>query len=359
METEAKMDIKKELFGKMADGTPVDLYTLTNTGSLQAKITTDGGAVVSLLVPDSNGKLDDVALGFGTLAEYVEKSPYFGCIAGRYANRIAKGRFTLDGVTYTLTQNEGDNHLHGGARGFDKVVWNGQEKSDSNGVGLDLTYLSRDGEEGYPGNLSAKVVYTLTNDDELRIDYQATTDKATIVNLTNHTYFNLADGGAGDILGHELMINADRFTPVDGTQITTGELRSVGSTPMDFREMTAVGARIGQDDEQLRFGLGYDHNWVLNRSDDALALAAKLQEPTTGRMMEVYTTEPGIQFYSGNFLDGTITGKEGKVYHYRHGLCLETQHFPDSPNQPGFPSTVLRPGETYQTTTVYRFAVLP
>jgi aldose 1-epimerase len=352
------MDIKKELFGKMADSTLVDLYTLTNASGLQVKITTYGGAVVSLLVPDRDGKLDDVVLGFETLEEYVEKSPYFGCIAGRYANRIAKGKFTLDGVPYTLTQNEGDNHLHGGAKGFDKVVWNGREKSDSNGVGLELIYLSRDGEEGYPGNLSAKVVYTLTDDDELRIDYQATTDKATIVNLTNHTYFNLADGGAGDILGHELVINADRFTPVDSTQITTGELRSVASTPMDFREMTAIGARIGQGDEQLRLGLGYDHNWVLNRSDDALALAAKLQEPTTGRMMEVYTTEPGLQFYSGNFLDGTITGKGGKVYHKRHGLCLETQHFPDSPNHPHFPSTVLRPGETYQTTTVYRFAIL-
>lgn len=352
------MDIKKEPFGKMADGTPVDLYTLTNTSGLQVQITTYGSAVVSLLVPDRDGKLGDIALGFEALEGYIQQSFYIGCTAGRYANRIAKGKFTLNGVDYTLAQNDGDNHLHGGVKGFDKVVWDAREKSDAAGVGLELTYLSKDGEEGYPGNLSAEVVYTLTNDDELRIDYRATTDKDTIVNLTNHTYFNLADGGAGDILGHELMINADRFTPIDSTQITTGELHSVASTPMDFRQMTAIGARIGQDHEQLRFGLGYDHNWILNRSGDALALAAKLQEPTTGRVMEIYTTEPGIQFYSGNFLDGTITGKGGKVYQYRHGLCLETQHFPDSPNKPGFPSTVLRPGETYQTTTVHRFATL-
>jgi aldose 1-epimerase len=352
------MDIKKEPFGKMADGTPIDLYTLTNAHGLQVKITTYGGAVVSLLVPDRDGKLDDVVLGFETLEEYVKKSPYFGCITGRYANRIAKGKFTLNGVAYTLTQNEGDNHLHGGAKGFDKVVWAAEEKTDDDGVGLALTYLSKDGEEGYPGNLSVKVTYTLTNDDAWRIDYEATTDKDTIVNLTNHTYFNLADGGAGDVLGHELMINADRFTPIDSFQITTGELRSVASTPMDFLRMTTIGARIGQDDEQLRFGLGYDHNWILNSSDGTLVLAARLQEPTTGRVIEVYTTEPGIQFYSGNFLDGTIAGKGGKVYQKRHGLCLETQHFPNSPNQPGFPSTVLRPGEMYQTTTIYRLTTL-
>jgi aldose 1-epimerase len=349
------MNIKKEPFGNMADGTPVDLYTLTNANSLQVKITTYGGAVVSLLVPDRDGKLDDVVLGFKTLEEYVEKSPFFGCITGRYANRIAKGKFTLNGAAYTLAQNDGPNHLHGGVKGFDKVVWSAQEKSDD---GLELTYLSKDGEEGYPGNLSVEVTYTLTNDDELRIDYLATSDEDTVINLTNHTYFNLADGGAGDILGHELMINADRFTPVDATQIPTGELRSVAATPMDFLHMMAIGARIGQDDEQLRLGLGYDHNWVLNSSDGTLALAAKVQEPTTGRVMQVYTTEPGIQFYSGNFLNGTIAGKGGKVYHKRHGLCLETQHFPDSPNQPSFPSTVLKPGETYQTTTIYRFATL-
>lgn len=352
------MDIKKEPFGQMTDGTPVDLYTLTNANGLQVAITTYGGAVVSLLVPDREGMLGDIALGFETLEGYVQHVFYIGCIAGRYANRIAQGKFTLNGVAYTLTQNEGENHLHGGVKGFDKVVWNAEEKSDDDGVGLALTYLSKDGEEGYPGNLSVKVTYTLANNDELRIDYTAITDKDTIVNLTNHTYFNLADGGAGDILGHELMIDADRFTPVDSTAIPIGELRSVTSTPMDFLQMTAIGARIDQDDEQLRLGRGYDHNWVLNSPSGALALAARVHEPTTGRVMEVYTTEPGIQFYSGNFFNGTSIGKGGKVYHKRHGLCLETQHFPDSPNHPDFPSTVLKPGETYQTTTVYRFSIL-
>jgi aldose 1-epimerase len=353
------MDITQELFGKLADGTPVDLYTLTNASGVQVKITTYGGAVVSLLTPDRDGNLDDVALGFETLEGYLGKNPYFGCIAGRYANRIAKGKFTLNGVEYTLTTNDGENHLHGGSRGFDKVVWDAQGVKTGAGVGVELTYLSKDGEEGYPGNLSAKVNYTLTDDDELRIEYLATTDADTIVNLTNHTYFNLADGGAGDILGHELMIAADRFTPVDAAQIPTGELRSVESTPMDFRQLTAIGARINQDDEQLRFSLGYDHNWVLNRTGDDLALAARMQEPVTGRVVEVYTTEPGFQFYSGNFLDGTVTGKGGRVYHKRYGLCLETQHFPDSPNRPDFPSTVLRPGETYHTTTVYKFTTAP
>jgi aldose 1-epimerase len=343
------MSIAKEAFGKITDGTPVDLYTLANTNGLEAKITTYGGAVVSLLVPDRDGKVVDVALGLETLEEYVEKSPYFGCITGRYANRIAKGKFTLNGVVYTLAQNDGPNHLHGGTRGFDKVVWNAREKSGGDGAGLELTYLSRDGEEGYPGNLSVKVTYTLTDDDALRINYLATTDADTIVNLTNHTYFNLADGGAGDILGHELMIDADRFTPTDATSIPTGELRSVAGTPMDFRQSTAIGARIEQDDEQLR--------WVLNNSDGSLALAARVREPVTGRVMEVHTTEPGIQLYSGNFLDGSITGKGGKVYHKHHGLCLETQHFPDSPNKPDFPSTVLKPGEVHQTTTIYRFTV--
>ncbi|MFN2270153.1 MAG: aldose epimerase family protein [Anaerolineae bacterium] len=349
------MNITKEVFGKMADGTLVDLYTLTNDNGLQAKITTYGGVVVSLLVPDRDGKLADVVLGLETLEEYVEKSPFFGCITGRYANRIAKGKFTLNGVEYTLAQNDGPNHLHGGVKGFDKIVWAAKEKSSDEGPGLELTYLSPDGEENYPGNLSVTVTYTLTNDDALRIDYLATTDADTIVNLTNHTYFNLADGGAGDILGHELMIAADRFTPTDSTAIPTGELCSVAGTPMDFRHFTAIGARIEQDDEQLHFGRGYDHNWVLNSSDGSLALAAKVREPITGRVMEVYTTEPGIQFYSGNFLNGTITGKGGAVYHKRSGLCLETQHFPDSPNQPEFPSTVLKPGETYQTTTIFKF----
>lgn len=352
------MNVTQQAFGKTPDGTPVDLYTLTNAHGLEAKITTYGGAVVSLLVPDQKGQLDDVALGLETLAEYIEKSPYWGCITGRYANRIAGGKFTLNDVEYTLAQNNGKNHLHGGLKGFDKVVWAAEERSSDDRVGLKLTYLSKDGEEGYPGNLSVEVVYTLTNADELKIEYLASTDKETIVNLTNHTYFNLADGGAGDILGHELMIDADRFTPIDNTLIPTGELRRVEGTPMDFRQLTPIGARIEQDDEQLRFGGGYDHNWVLNSSDGSLTLAARVQEPTTGRVMEVYTTEPGIQFYSGNFLDGSIIGKSGKIYQKRHGLCLETQHFPDSPNKPNFPSIVLKPGQTYQTTTIFKFIVL-
>jgi aldose 1-epimerase len=353
-----KMNVTQQAFGKTPDGTPVDLYTLTNAHGLEAKIITYGGAVISLLVPDRNGKLDDVALGLETLEEYIEKSPYFGCITGRYANRIARGKFTLNDVEYTLAQNNGENHLHGGLKGFDKVVWAAEEISSDDGVGLKLTYLSKDGEEGYPGNLSVEVVYTLTNADALKIEYLATTDKETIVNLTNHTYFNLADGGAGDIWGHELMIDADRFTPIDNTLIPTGELRRVEGTPMDFRQLTPIGARIEQDDEQLRFGGGYDHNWVLNSSDGSLTLAARVQEPTTGRVMEVYTTEPGIQFYSGNFLDGSITSRSGKVYQKRSGFCLETQHFPDSPNHPNFPSTVLKPGEKCQTTTIYKFIVL-
>jgi aldose 1-epimerase len=350
------MDIKKEPFGNMVDGTPVDLYTLANARGVEVRISNYGGTVISLMVPDRNGAFEDVVLGFDTLEEYVEKSPYFGCIAGRYANRIAKGRFTLDGVEYTLAQNDGENHLHGGIKGFDKVVWQAKQFKRDDAVGLELTYLSKDGEEGYPGNLSVKVIYNLTDDDELRIEYFATTDGATVVNLTNHSYFDLAGAMSGDILGHELMIHADRFTPIDETLIPTGELRSVQGTPMDFTQLVAIGARIEQDDEQLIFGNGYDHNWVLNKPAGSLALAARVHEPTTGRVLEVYTTEPGIQFYAGNFLDGSIRGKGGRVYERRYGFCLETQHFPDSPNQPGFPSTVLRPGEEYAHTTVYRFS---
>jgi aldose 1-epimerase len=355
---EADVSITKTAFGEMPDGTPVDLYTLTNANGLVVRITTYGGAIVSLLIPDRDGNLGDIVLGFDTLEDYVTKSPYFGCITGRYANRIGGARFTLNGVEYVLEQNEGENHLHGGIRGFDKVVWDAEPHSGDAGSGLRLTYLSADGEGNYPGNLSVEVVYTLTNDDELRIDYLATTDKDTVVNLTNHTYFNLANGGAGDILGHELMIVADRFTPVDEASITTGELRSVQSTPLDFRQPAVIGARIDQSDEQLRYGGGYDHNFVLNSGGGDLALAARVQEPVTGRVMEVYTTEPGVQLYTGNFLDGSHVGKGGVLYGKRSGLCLETQHFPDSPNKPGFPSTVLRVGETYRTTTVHKFDVL-
>ena len=350
-----KPQIKKQAFGMTASGEAVELYTLTNASGVEARIMTYGGAVVSLKVPDRSGKLADVVLGYETLDGYLKRSPYFGAIIGRYGNRIGRGRFSLNGGEYTLPKNNGENTLHGGDKGFDKVVWKAKEVKGKNGAGLSLTYLSKDGEQGFPGNLSVTVVYTLTNNNELRINYSATTDKTTVVNLTNHSYFNLA--GEGDILQHELMINSKRFTPVDAGLIPTGELRNVQGTPMDFTRSTVIGARIGQQEEQLTLGKGYDHNWELNNTTGRLALASRVYEPRTGRVMEVITTEPGIQFYSGNFLDGSITGKGGQVYQQRYGFCLETQHFPDSPNKPRFPSTVLRPGQTYKTTTIYRFSV--
>jgi len=356
-EKNMKMTITKEVFGKTVDGTAVYLYTLTNANGCEARITNYGGIVVSLKVPDRTGKPGDVVLGYETLEEYIGNNPYFGSIVGRYGNRIGKGKFTLNGREYILAQNNGENHLHGGIVGFDKAVWQAREFESEDGAALELTHLSRDGEEGYPGNLSVTVIYTLTNQDELKIDYSAMTDKNTVLNLTHHSYFNLAGAGSGDILSHEMMIDADRFTPVDSGLIPTGELTSVKGTPMDFTSPTAIGTRIDQDYEQLRFGGGYDHNWVLNSSDGSLALAARVYEPTTGRVMEVLTTEPGIQFYSGNFLDGTNIGKGGKAYNKRNGFCLETQHFPDSPNKSDFPTTVLKPGETYKQTTVYRFSV--
>jgi aldose 1-epimerase len=354
---EVIVSISRADFGDMPDGTPADLYTLTNVNGLVVKITTYGGAIVSLLVPDRDGNLGDVVLGFDALDDYIAQSSYFGCITGRYANRIGGARFTLNGVEYVLAQNDGENHLHGGIKGLDKVVWDAKPRDGDDGPELELVYVSKDGEENYPGSLSIKVVYVLSNDDELRIDYRATTDKDTIVNLTNHTYVNLVDGGAGDILDHELMIAADRFTPIDKTLIPTGELRSVQSTPLDFRQSTPIGSRIDQGDEQLGYGGGYDHNFVLNSEGGDLALAARVHEPATGRVMEVYTTEPGVQLYTGNFLDGSLVGKGGVRYGKRSGLCLETQHFPDSPNKPGFPSTVLQVGETYRTTTVFKFSV--
>jgi len=338
------------------DGKEVFLYTLRNRSGMEARITNYGGIVVSLLVPDKAGTPGDVVLGYDSLSSYLKATPYFGAIVGRYGNRIGKARFTLDGKEYVLNANDGPNTLHGGARGFDKVVWEADETTPATEPSLSLSYLSRDGEEGYPGALRAAVVYTLTDSNELRIDYAATTDRPTVLNLTHHSYFNLAGAGSGDILSHELMLNADRFTPIDSGLITTGELRSVEGTPMDFRVPTAIGVRIGASDEQLRFGRGYDHNWVLNRTGAGLSLAARVFERTSGRAIEVWTTEPGIQFYSGNFLDGTNVGKGGKAYAYRTGLCLETQHFPDSPNKPSFPSTVLRPGEKFASTTVYKFS---
>ena len=345
--------IKMEPFGTAPDGKEVNLYTLRNSKGCEVKITNYGGIVTSLTVPDRDGKLCDVVLGYDNLNGYIKNSPYFGALIGRYGNRIGNAKFTLDGKTYTLAANDGKNSLHGGKVGFDKVVWDAKEIREHGAVGLELTYLSKDGEEGYPGNLSCTVKYLWTNNNELKIEYEATTDKPTVVNLTHHSYFNLAC--QGDILVHELMIRADKFTPVDEGLIPTGEIRDVKGTPMDFTKLTPIGARINEDDQQLKYGKGYDHNWVLFGNAGALRMVASVYEPTSGRVMEVYTTEPGLQFYSGNFLDGTITGKNGVVYKYRTGFCLETQHFPDSPNKPNFPSTVLRPGEKYKSETIYKF----
>ena len=350
---ESKQRMKKESFGKTSDNQEVDLYTLTNKNGVEARIITYGGILVSLKTPDRNGNLGDVVLGYDGLEGYLKNSAYFGAIIGRYGNRIAKGAFSLNGRQYALARNNGENHLHGGTKGFDKVVWKAKAANGSDGVGLSLSYVSKDGEEGYPGNLSVRVVYTLTNNNELKIDYSAATDKDTVVNLTHHSYFNLA--GEGSILNHQLTINADRFTPVDEGLIPTGELRSVRATPMDFTQPTPIGARIEQREQQLSFGKGYDHNWVLNRTGPGLAPAARLYDPATGRVVEVSTTEPGLQFYSGNFLDG-VRGKGGRTHNMRSGLCLETQHFPDSPNKPGFPSTVLKRGGKYASTTVYKFS---
>lgn len=355
----AEGSISKKPWGKTADGQAVDIFTLTNANGVQATITTYGGIVTTLLVPDRDGELADVVLGHDTLDGYEDGHPYFGAIIGRYGNRIGKGKFSLDGKEYTLATNNDANHLHGGEKGFDKVVWNARGMLGDEGPGLVLTYKSKDGEEGYPGNLDIWVAYVLTNDNALRISYRATTDKATPVNLTNHSYFNLAGAGHGDILGHKLMLNADRFTPVDKGLIPTGELRDVTGTPMDFRKPTAIGARIEQEDEQLEFGGGYDHNWVLNKEKEGeMSVAARVVEPNSGRVMTVLTTEPGVQFYCGNFLDGSDVGKGDKPYQHRYGFCLETQHYPDSPNKPDFPSTILQPGDVYQTSTVYKFSTM-
>ncbi len=356
MQAYAGTKIEKEAFGSV-DGVPVDLYTLTNANGIEMKATNYGGIVTSLKIPDTQGQLGDVVLGFNTVKEYVKDSPYFGAIIGRYGNRIGQAKFSLDGREYVLAKNNGENSLHGGIKGFDKVVWEAHAGTSDGGVKIAFHYVSKDGEEGFPGNLDVTVTYTLTNDNTFRIDYEATTDKPTVVNLTNHTYWNLAGEGSGDVLGHELMLNADTFTPVDNGLIPTGELMTVENTPMDFRTLTAIGKRIDAKFDQLELGNGYDHNWVLNRpATDGMAPAATVYEPKSGRLMEVFTTEPGIQFYSGNFLDGSIVGKSGKAYGFRNGFCLETQHYPDSPNKPDFPSTVLRPGATYRTTTIYKFS---
>ncbi len=349
--------VTREEFGRLPDGTRVDLFTLANGTGMEVRAIEYGGVIVSLEVPDREGNLGDVVLGFDSLQGYLNDPPYFGAIVGRYGNRIAGGRFTLDGRDYRLAANNGTNHLHGGNRGFDKVLWHGEEFRKIDSAGVVLTYTSPDGEEGYPGTLSARVTYTLTSENKLVIDYHATTDRPTHVNLTHHSYFNLAGDGSGDVLRHQLMINGDHFTPVDATLIPTGSIAPVRETPFDFSTLTAIGARIEQDDEQLGYGLGYDHNFVLNRADSGLVHAAQVYEPTTGRVLDIHTTEPGIQFYSGNFLDGSITGKAGHVYQHRFGFCLETQHYPDSPNRTVFPSTVLQPGSEYRSRTVYSFSV--
>ena len=345
--------ITSKPYGKTSSGTPLTLYTLTNSHGVEASITNYGGIVVSLKTPDSTGKMGDVVLGFDSVDPYLGTHPNFGVLVGRYGNRIGKAKFSIDGKEYTLAKNNGENSLHGGVQNFGKQVWTAKEVKRSDGPALELTYVSKDGEEGFPGTLTATVVYTLTNANELKIEYKATTDKTTVVNLTNHTYFNLA--GGGDILNHQLMLAADKFTPVDAGLIPTGELKAVDGTPFDFRKATAIGARINAADEQIKVGGGYDHNFVLNGKAGTMRLVARVSEPTSGRWMEVHTTEPGVQFYTGNFLDGTIKGKGGQTYVRRSGFCLETQHFPDSPNKPAFPTTLLKPGATYQTATVYKF----
>jgi len=353
-------NISHQSWGHTPDGSPVEIYSLRNANGMEVRVTTYGAIVVGLTVPDRNGHLADVVLGFDSIEgytsrAYLRESPYFGAVIGRYANRINKGRFQLNGKLYSLAINNRPNHLHGGIKGFDKVVWEARASGDAQ-PSLQLTYESKDGEEGYPGNLHLTVAYTLT-DDALKIEYSAIADQDTVVNLTNHSYFNLKGAGEGDILGHELQLNADQFTPVDAALIPTGELRSVKGTPFDFTQPTMIGARIEVTDEQLIFGKGYDQNFVLNGTNGTLRLAARVHEPTTGRGLEVWTTEPGIQIYTGNFLRGDLVGKGGKTYNFRGGLCLETQHFPDAPNHPGFPSTTLKADATFASQTIFRFRV--
>jgi aldose 1-epimerase len=359
MNAHAATRIESKPFGKTPSGDSVELFTFARQGAPTIAVTNLGGHIVRILAPGRDGKVADVTLGYAGFEGYLGDTSYFGSLVGRYANRIAKGKFTLDGKTYALAVNNGENALHGGPTGFQKRVWTAKVVSGAEGDALELTYVSKDGEEGYPGTLTARVVYSLRADGGLVIDYTATTDAPTVVNLTNHAYFNLAGEGEGTVLGHEMQIEADAFTPVDGTLIPTGERRPVAGTPFDFRKPVAIGARIDAADEQLKAAGGYDHNYVLRGKAGELRLAARVVEPGSGRVLEVFTTEPGLQFYSGNFLDGTVIGKSGKPYVKRGALCLEAQHFPDSPNQPGFPSVVLRPGQTYRQTTVYRLTMAP
>lgn len=351
-----KSSIEKSSFGKTKEGVALDLFTLKNEAGMTVQITNYGGTIVTWTAPDKNGKYEDITLGCDSIGGYEKGVPFFGALIGRYGNRIAKGKFSLEGKTYTLATNNGANHLHGGIKGFDKVVWTATPV-EGNEPALKLTYTSKDMEEGYPGNLSVEVVYTLQKDNALKIEYSATTDKTTVVNLTNHAYFNLS-GDFNSILDHEVALNCDKFLPVDKTLIPTGVLQPVVGTPFDFTKSFKIGARINDTlNEQIKFGGGYDHAWILTDATNALRLAATVTEPTSGRVMEVLTTEPAIQFYTGNFLDGTIVGKGGIIYKKRSGLCLETEHYPDSPNQSKFPTTTLKPKETYKTTTVYKFSV--
>ena len=347
--------VKKEAFGNTPDGKAVELYTLANSHGIEVRLINYGGIVVSVKTPDKSGHFADITLGFDSLAGYLNNKPFFGALVGRYGNRIGNAKFTLDGKTYTLAKNNGPNSLHGGLKGFDKVVWQAESFQKPGEAGVILKYTSADGEEGYPGNLHTTVTYTLNDKNEFKIDYHATTDKVTPLNLTNHTYFNLAGEGSGTILNEEMMINADHFTPVDSTLIPTGKIESVKGTPLDFTKPTPVGARINDKNEQLAFGGGYDHNFVINRQGPGLVLAARAYDPASGRVLEVETTQPGVQFYTANFLDG-VHGKNGHVYNKRDAFCLETQHYPDSPNKPEFPSSILRAGQTYHEITVWKFS---
>lgn len=351
-----KPGIEKTEYGKLPSGQTADLYTLRNAAGMTAQITNYGGIIVALTAPDKDGKFEDVTLGQDSLSAYAKNNPYFGALIGRYGNRIAKGKFTLEGKPYTLVTNNMGNHLHGGTVGFDKVLWTATP-IEGDEPALKLAYTAKDGEEGYPGNLAVEVTYTLQKDNALKIDYRATTDKPTVVNLTNHTYFNLTGGAKRDILAHVVTLNADRFLPVDKTLIPTGKLQPVANTPFDFTEPTVVGTRINDStDTQIKYGGGYDHAWVLSGTGDSTRLAATVYEPTSGRVMEVRTDQPAIQFYTGNFLDGSVMGREGFAYKKRYAICLETEHYPDSPNHPAFPTTELRPGQTYKTTTIYQFS---
>ena len=352
------LKIDKIQFGETMDGTGVDQFILSNNSGMEVRIINYGGIITSWTAPDKNGDYKDIVLGYNTLAEYEAETPYFGALIGRYGNRIAKGKFSLDNQEYTLAVNNGVNHLHGGLKGFDKVIWDAKTIVSDSTVSLELSYLSKDTEEGYPGNLETKVTYTLNNKDELSVNYEATTDKSTIINLTQHSYFNLTADFNQDILGHELVINADSFLPVDNTLIPTGEFRDVTGTPFDFKTSKAIGTHIDNENIQLKNGLGYDHCWVLNDQNTGVRFVASAYEPVSGRLLEVFSDEPGIQFYSGNFLDGTLPSKNNGVYQHRTGFCLETQHYPDSPNQKNFPSVRLNPGENYNSKTVFRLSAI-